>query len=234
MQKLTTKEQWLEWLQKIHAVMEEITDDPERGRYETVASLFGIVTYDSGMDEALVRIMMPTLIAIGEGTTSKQTYNPQNHLNFCITVNMPLLKQRLSWGTSIRGAWYSFKVPFDPHHGLVGTGSSGFDIIDAAPIGAGEEASFIQLIAAVHHFLQVEQVTAVPEEEVERTLYLYWCQIKERGIHMDGKWKYFPEFQTWSMANGYQVGRKLIRQDKDKGYVPDNCTWQDEAGVNAR
>lgn len=157
MQKLTTKEQWLEWLQKIHAVMEEITNDPERGRYETVASLFGITTYDSGMDEALVRIMMPTLIAIGEGTTSKQTYKAQNYLNFCITVNLPLLQKRLSWGTSIRGAWYSFKVPFDPHHGLVGTGSSGFDIIDAAPIDQGDEASFVELIYAVEKFLKEAQ-----------------------------------------------------------------------------
>lgn len=159
MQKLTTKEQWLEWLQKIHAVMEEITNDPERSRYETVAGMFGITTYDSGMDEALVRIMMPTLLAIGNKTSYSLVPDPQKYLHFCITVNMPLLKMRLSWGTSIRGAWYNFKNAFNPHHGLVGTGSSGFDIIDAEPIREGDEASFIQLINAVEEFLKPEAET---------------------------------------------------------------------------
>jgi hypothetical protein len=156
MVKLTTKEQWLEWLQKMHAEMKELANDPERSPYETVAGMFGISTYDSGMDEALVRIMMPTLISIGDKTNFTLISDPQRHLHYCITVNLPLLQDRLEWGTSIRGAWYYFKKPFDPHHGLIGTGSTGCDLIDAAPIGKGEEASFIQLLKAVEEFLKPE------------------------------------------------------------------------------
>lgn len=163
MQKLTTKEQWLEWLEKMHAEMIQITDDQERGRYETVASMLGICTYDGGMDEVLVKIIMPTLLAIGDKSTYTLIADPQRHLHFCIAVNMPVLQRRLSWGTSIRAAWYEFDVPFDPHHGLIGCGSTGCDIIDAAPIGKGEEESFIQLIRATHHFLQAEEQDAQPQ-----------------------------------------------------------------------
>lgn len=154
MKTLTTKAQWLEWLQKIHAAMKEISSNEDLGPYEIVASMFGLTTYDSDMDETLVKMMMPTLISIGAGTNGAQMHDAQKYLNFCITVNMPFLQNRLDWGTSVRGAWYHFSDrPFDPHVGLVGTGSRGLDIIDAAPIVKGEETRFVQLIAAVEEFL---------------------------------------------------------------------------------
>lgn len=164
MVKLTTKEQWLDWLEKMHIAQGQCQEEGNQpDRYETAAAILGIVTYDSEMSEALVRIMMPTLLAIGTKTTYTLIADKQRHLQFCMTVNMPILQGRLDWGTSIRGAWYRFNVPFDPHHGVIGHGSRGFDIVDAAPIGKGEEASFTNLIMAMHHFLEQEDQVATPQ-----------------------------------------------------------------------
>lgn len=47
-----------------------------------------------------------------------------------------------------------------------------------------------------------------------------------RGIKMCEEWeKDFVAFYEWAMANGYEDGLTLDREDNDKGYSPDNCRW---------
>lgn len=157
--KLTTQEQWLEWLLKMQIAQISVLSEPADGRnaYEIVAAVLGIVTYDGGMDEILVKKMMPTLLTIGDKQSGGQ-FDGNDYAWFCIAINMPFLHRRLNWGTSIRGAWYTLtNHPFDPHHGVIGRGSSGFDIIDADVLGAGDEESFVNLIRAMDQFIKQEE-----------------------------------------------------------------------------
>jgi hypothetical protein len=160
MKKLVTQEEWAEWLEKMHAEMGDFQENMP-SRYETAAAVLGIVTYDGSMDEVIVRTMMPTLLAIGNKTTFELIEDPKQYAWFCITVNMPFLQQRLEWGTSIRGAWYKLDNEFDPHEGVIGTGSSGCDIIDAEPLRKGDEEAFFNLIKALDAFVQIPD--QVPE-----------------------------------------------------------------------
>lgn len=43
----------------------------------------------------------------------------------------------------------------------------------------------------------------------------YWCD----------EWKQFEPFYEWSMSNGYEKGKKLIRKDSDEAFSPENCHW---------
>ena len=43
----------------------------------------------------------------------------------------------------------------------------------------------------------------------------YWCD----------EWKQFEPFYEWSMNNGYEKGKKLIRKDSDEAFSPENCHW---------
>lgn len=43
----------------------------------------------------------------------------------------------------------------------------------------------------------------------------YWCD----------EWKQFESFYEWSMTNGYEKGKKLIRKDSDEAFSPENCHW---------
>lgn len=74
---------------------------------ETLADLFGFTTYDSSIDKLLSENMIEVLECI----LQKKTFDyldksPENYLNYLNMVNMPFLKEKLEWGTSIRGAWF--------------------------------------------------------------------------------------------------------------------------------
>jgi len=39
-------------------------------------------------------------------------------------------------------------------------------------------------------------------------------------------WRKDPaEFETWSLANGYDDTKLLLRYHKEHGYTPENCRW---------
>lgn len=70
--------------------------------------IFDFTTYDSGKDRELASRMIDVIDAISK----KQTFeyhrqNEENYLNYILMCNMPFLKDKLEWGTSIRGAWFS-------------------------------------------------------------------------------------------------------------------------------
>lgn len=69
--------------------------------------IFDFTTYDSSIDERLAIKMLEVIQAI----LTKKTFeyievNDDNYLNYLTMVNMPFLKDKLSWGGSIRGAWF--------------------------------------------------------------------------------------------------------------------------------
>lgn len=69
--------------------------------------IFDFVTYDSDMDEKLAKRMLEVI----ECTLNKKTfeYQKEKYENYILMVNMPFLSGKLSWGMSIRGAWFNEK-----------------------------------------------------------------------------------------------------------------------------
>ena len=84
------------------------------GNYEDLSKLafvggmiFDFTTYDSSIDEILAKKMLEVVEAILNKTTFEYIkVGDDNYLNYLTMVNMPFLDGKLSWGTSIRGAWF--------------------------------------------------------------------------------------------------------------------------------
>lgn len=46
-----------------------------------------------------------------------------------------------------------------------------------------------------------------------------------QGIKVVDDWKFFKDFITWALSNGYEEGLTIDRKDETKDYQPDNCQW---------
>ena len=72
--------------------------------------IFGFATYDDNMDVMFTNNMIEVLRAILGKTTFEYIKEEDKYLNYLTMVNMPFLKDRLDWGVSIRGAWFTHGV----------------------------------------------------------------------------------------------------------------------------
>jgi len=68
--------------------------------------IFDFVTYDANVTEMLANKMLEVINVILNKSNSQYQENPQNYLTYLMMVNMPFLKDKLDWGTSIRGAFF--------------------------------------------------------------------------------------------------------------------------------
>lgn len=99
---------WVKVFQEVHNLLglcESIVPE-ERDKSETIMSLLGYTTYDAGVDIELA----PRFIAVLKSILNGSSYgfieiSRQNYLDYLQVVNLPFLKNRLDWGTSIRGVW---------------------------------------------------------------------------------------------------------------------------------
>jgi hypothetical protein len=83
-------------------------------KYGFLAEIFNICTDDSGEGSAQEYIVTKMLKVI-ECIAKKETYeyhgkSQKNYLNYLTMVNMPFLIDKIEFGTSIRGCWFS--LPF--------------------------------------------------------------------------------------------------------------------------
>ena len=69
-------------------------------------SIFNFTTYDSGIDELFAKKMLEVIDCIYNKTTFDYQNDENNYINYLTMVNMPFMKGKLEWGTSIRGAWF--------------------------------------------------------------------------------------------------------------------------------
>jgi hypothetical protein len=69
--------------------------------------VFDFITYVDEYSKHFAAAMLRTLQRIQDGTNFDFIQaSEENHLEYLTMVNMPFLKDRLEWGTSIRGAWF--------------------------------------------------------------------------------------------------------------------------------
>lgn len=83
------------------------TDREVNSKFEFVGDdIFHFVTYDTEVTEMLASKMLEVINVILQKGNSNYQENPQNYITYLMMVNMPFLKGKLDWGTSIRGAWF--------------------------------------------------------------------------------------------------------------------------------
>ena len=72
--------------------------------------IFDFTTYDEGMSDMMAVLALETCAAITEGKTFEYIEVESQYIQFIMMCNMPFIAQRIDWGTSIRGAWWTHDV----------------------------------------------------------------------------------------------------------------------------
>lgn len=95
-----------EWLDKLY-LEEKENECPPKNKLQFLGSvIFDFTTYDGEADELFAKRMLEVIDCILKRNTFKYQEDEDNYINYLLMVNMPFLNGRLSWGTSIRGAWF--------------------------------------------------------------------------------------------------------------------------------
>ena len=83
------------------------TLDADASRLEYLSDhIFDFTTYDSEKAEEFAMRAVEGCEAISAGATFDYIADPVQYRWYLLMVNMPFFADRLSWGTSIRGAWW--------------------------------------------------------------------------------------------------------------------------------
>lgn len=92
-----------------HSYRMELRDIPELTRLEYLAmNIFDFTTYDGAVSELFATKALEVCKALNEGSTlSYIRQSDDDYRWYLLMVNMPFFDGRLSWGTSIRGAWWN-------------------------------------------------------------------------------------------------------------------------------
>lgn len=105
-----TKEEYKKLLEFSYKVESECGDCKE-SRFDFLdKAIFDLTTYDSGISDFLVRRIVNVCEAINNKTTFEYIENEENYLWYITVLNFNFFNNKLSWGTSIRGAWWEFEI----------------------------------------------------------------------------------------------------------------------------
>lgn len=80
---------------------------PHSRLYYLASHIFGFVTYEDEYGELFARKALEVCAAISGSKTYDYIKEPENRLWYLLMVNMPFFYDKLSWGCSVRGAWWS-------------------------------------------------------------------------------------------------------------------------------
>lgn len=75
--------------------------------------IFNFTTYDSAMSELFAGCCLEVCSTINDGSTFDYIKDRSNYPVYLLMVNMPFFQGKLSWGSSIRGAWWESEIKFD-------------------------------------------------------------------------------------------------------------------------
>lgn len=68
--------------------------------------IFNFITYDSKMAELFAKKALEVCAAISDSKTFDYIKDADQYQWYLLMCNMPFFADKLSWGTSIRGAWW--------------------------------------------------------------------------------------------------------------------------------
>jgi len=74
--------------------------------------IFDFTTYDDEMSELFAKKAIEVCNAISNKTTFDYIKDPEQYKWYLIMCNMPFFEDKLTWGTSIRGAWWEQEIKF--------------------------------------------------------------------------------------------------------------------------
>lgn len=108
-----TKERYLSALETGYRLFREQreSEDREYSRLEFLSDhVFNFTTYDSEISECFALYALKVCSAINNKTTFELIKDEQDYKWYLIMCNMPFFQGKLSWGCSIRGAWWDAGV----------------------------------------------------------------------------------------------------------------------------
>ncbi|NID06638.1 hypothetical protein HBF26_17215 [Luteibacter jiangsuensis] len=110
---MKTSGEWLDILEHSWREAMETHGGPEQTRDEFLSMhVFGFTTYDGDQDATLAARAVDVCRAISAKATYEYINRSQEDYTwYLVMCNMPFFSQAISWGTSIRGAWWS--APYD-------------------------------------------------------------------------------------------------------------------------
>lgn len=68
--------------------------------------VFGFTTYDDYISRELAYQMVNTIKSILNKETFEYIKDSDNYMSYITMCNMPFLREKIDWGTSVRGAWF--------------------------------------------------------------------------------------------------------------------------------
>ena len=74
-------------------------------------AVFNFTTYDSTMSELFAQKAVDVCRALNNRSTSEFIANEDNYVWYLMMCNVPFFSSRISWGCSIRGAWWEGNLP---------------------------------------------------------------------------------------------------------------------------
>jgi len=75
--------------------------------------IFNFTTYDQDMSALFAKKAIEVCRAITEGDTFAFIDDKDRYMWYLLMCNMPFFEPKLSWGGSIRGAWWEGKIQLD-------------------------------------------------------------------------------------------------------------------------
>jgi hypothetical protein len=100
----------MNYIEKLQEEYENLMDfsEDEISKMQFLSDVvFDFTTYDGVLDEYFGQKMIEVLDVILNRTSFEYIKDESNYLNYITMVNMPFLKDKLEWGSSIRGAWFN-------------------------------------------------------------------------------------------------------------------------------
>jgi len=105
---MMTAEKYLQILNDSYAVAQSMVGCliPENKLEFLADDIFDFTTYDPNASAEFAQRAVEVCEAINTITTFEYIKDNQQYKWFLIMCNMPFFKDRIDWGTSIRGAWW--------------------------------------------------------------------------------------------------------------------------------
>ena len=93
-----------------HSYKQEKLRDLGMSKLEYLAdSIFDFTTYDSAMGAFFAQKAVEVCYVINNQKNFEYIENEENYMWYLVMCNMPFFVSKLSWGTSIRGAWWDYE-----------------------------------------------------------------------------------------------------------------------------